>query len=552
MENRGKKAPAQPLTPMLRNYFTLYHAAAELHQRLAGGYLFEIHSQQKNEITLAFVTPEGEHLQLVVTVRSPRFSLFTREGLNRKSRNTAGIMSRIYERQITGVVISPADRQIGFSLDDGHTLVLRMFSAETNMLLVRDGRIVDAFKDARKLENTPFDETEADVPFFRALDQLAADLALFRQKLEKSDSTEPLDQRLLSMLPGFDRKLVRRLLAIAEGESPEQLHEAFVAIFYDLASSAPCVVENPGQPPAFSLFAPESGDEAVTFESVIDALNHYSRKMYRHLHLRERAVEMRRELAAKIGKLEKELNASAGHDPEEVSQRNERFGHLLTGAIGAVEPSGSTVTVPNLFDADSPDVVIPVKTGLNLQENAAWYFTQATKNRNKAEAQKLRHAELRAELDTLRLKLAKLDEADSPERLQQVLEAGSSSGKKRKEQDKTPQFRTIPISDRITLYIGRNSANNEKLTFGFAKPDDIWLHARGASGSHCVLKGAGMHNASEIRRAAEIAAWHSSAKHSELAPVICTQKKYIKKDRKTPGNVIIEREQVLMVKPLRE
>lgn len=542
---------------MLRNYFTLYHAAAELHQRLAGGYLFEIHSQQKNEITLAFVTPEGEHLQLVVTVRSPRFSLFTREGLNRKSRNTAGIMSQLNERQLTGVVISPADRQIGFSLDDGHTLVLRMFSAETNMLLVREGRIVDAFKDARKLENTPFDETETDVPYFRALDQLASDPALFRRKLEESGSTEPLDRRLLSMLPGFDRKLVRRLLAIAEGESPEQLHEAFVTIFYDLASPAPCVIENPGQPPAFSLFAPEAGDEAVTFESVIDALNHYSRKMYRHLHLQERAVEMRRELAAKIGKLEKELNASTGHDPEEVSQRNERFGHLLTGAIGAVEPSGGAVTVPNLFDAGSPDVVIPVKTGLNLQENAAWYFTQATKNRKKAEAQKLRHAELRTELDALRQKLAKLDEADSPDRLQQALEAGSSSGKaasgkKRKEQDKTPLFRTIPISDRITLYIGRNSANNEKLTFGFAKPDDIWLHARGASGSHCVLKGAGMHNASEIRRAAEIAAWHSSAKHSELAPVICTQKKYIKKDRKTPGNVIIEREQVLMVKPIRE
>jgi predicted ribosome quality control (RQC) complex YloA/Tae2 family protein len=542
---------------MLRNYFTLYHAAAELHDRLAGGYLFEIHSQQKNELTLAFVTLEGEHLQLIVTVRSPHFSLYTREGLNRKNRNTAGIMTELYERQVSGVAISPADRQISFFLDDGHALVLRMFSAETNMLLVRDGVIVDAFKDARKLENTPFDETTADTPYFRALEQVASDPALFRRKLEASDSTEPLDRRLLAMLPGFDRKLVRRLLATAEGETAEHLHAAFVAIFYDLASPTPCVIENPGEPPAFSLFPPAPEDEATTFESVIDALNHYSRKMYRHLHLRERAVAMRRELAAKIGKLEKELNASTGHDPEEVSQRNERYGHLLTGMIGTAEPSGDTITVPNFFDPGSPDVTIPLKRGLNLQENAAWYFTQATKNRKKAEGLKLRHVELRSGLDALRRKLAVLDEADSLDRLQQTLETGSpsygrSSGKNRNAKDKTPPFRTIPITDRITLYIGRNSANNEKLTFGFAKPDDIWLHARGASGSHCVLKGAAIHNTSEIRRAAEIAAWHSSAKHSELAPVICTQKKYIKKDRKTPGNVIIEREQVLMVKPLRE
>ena len=542
---------------MLRNYFTLYHAAAELHERLAGGYLFEIHSQQKNEITLAFVTPDGEHLQLIVTVRSPHFSLYTREGLNRKSRNTAGIMGQLNERQVTGVAISPADRQIAFTLDDGHDLVLRMFSAETNMLLVREGRIVDAFKDGRKLENTPLEETTADVPYFRALEQLAGDGDLFRLKLDERGAEEPLDQRLLSMLPGFDRKLVRRLLAISDGEAPELLYQAFVALFYDLASPTPCVIENPGQPPAFSLFTPTEGDEATTFESVLDALNHYSRKMYRYLHLQDRAGTMRRELTAKIGKLEKELNASAGHDPEEISQRNERYGHLLTGAIGAVELSGASVTVPNLFEPGSPNVTIPVKRGLNLQENAAWYFTQATKNRKKVEAQKLRHAELRTELDDLRRKLAELTEADSPDRLQQALETRSTKGKSvtgkhAKQKENTPRFRTIPISDRITLYIGKNSANNEQLTFGFAKPDDIWLHARGASGSHCILKGAAMHNASEIRRAAEIAAWHSAAKHSELAPVICTQKKYLKKDRKSPGNVIIEREQVLMVKPIKE
>ncbi|AAM71982.1 MAG TPA: DUF814 domain-containing protein [Chlorobaculum sp.] len=542
---------------MLRNYFTLYHAAAELHDRLADGYLFEIHSQQKNELTLAFVTQEGEHLQLIVTVRSPHFSLYTREGLNRKNRNTASIMTKVYERQVTGVAISPADRQISLALDDGHALVLRMFSAETNMLLVRDGVIVDAFKDARKLENTPFGETTAGTPYFRALEQLASDPALFRRKLEEGDSTVPLDRRLLAMLPGFDHKLVRRLLAITESDATEQLYSAFVAIFYDLASPTPCVIENPGEPPAFSLFPPAPEGEATTFESVIDALNHYSRKMYRHLHLRERAVAMRRELTAKIGKLEKELAANAGHDPEEISQRNERYGHLLTGAIGAIEPLDAAVTVPNLFAPGSPDVTIPLKRGLNLQENAAWYFTQAKKNRKKAAALKLRRAELRAELDHLRQKLATLDEAESTDRLQQALETSSSSGRRasgnsKNKKEKMPPFKTIPISDKITLYIGRNSANNEKLTFGFAKPDDLWLHARGASGSHCVLKGATMRHTSEIQRAAEIAAWHSSAKHSELVPVICTQKKYLKKDHKTPGNVIIEREQVLMVKPLRE
>ncbi|MBN1928289.1 MAG: DUF814 domain-containing protein [Chlorobiaceae bacterium] len=539
---------------MIKSYFTLYHAAQELHERLAGGYLFEIHSQQKNEITLAFVTPEGSHLQLIVTVRSPHFSLHTSEGLNRKRRNTAAIMSEVYERQVAGVAVAPADRQLSFHFDDGHAIVLRMFSAETNVLLVRDGLIAETFKEGRKLENTPFEETRADVPYFSALETLANDPELFGRKLEEAGADEPLDRRLLSTLPGFDRKLVRRLLDMAEGEMPEQLHRALVTLFYDLASPAPCVIERPGEPPRFSLFEPLDDAPFTPFDSVLDALNHYSRKMYRHLHQQEQVTALRRELTGKIGKLEKELELASGPDPEEMAQRYETFGHLLTGAIGAAGPSGDSITVQNFFDSGSPDVTIPLRPRLNLQENAAWYFTQATKNRKRAEAQKLRHAELGRELDELRQKLLALEAADSPENLRTLLE--TSGGKNARgtatSKEKHPPFRTIPLGPGITLYIGKNAANNEKLTFGFARPDDIWLHARGASGSHCVLKGAGMHRLSEIQRAAEIAAWHSSAKHSELVPVMYTEKKYVKKDRKSPGSVILEREKVVMVKPIKE
>ena len=56
---------------MLRNYFTLYHAAMELHERLAGGQLSEIYSERKNEATLDFITPDGQHMQLVVITHTP-------------------------------------------------------------------------------------------------------------------------------------------------------------------------------------------------------------------------------------------------------------------------------------------------------------------------------------------------------------------------------------------------------------------------------------------------------------------------------------------------
>jgi predicted ribosome quality control (RQC) complex YloA/Tae2 family protein len=66
-----------------------------------------------------------------------------------------------------------------------------------------------------------------------------------------------------------------------------------------------------------------------------------------------------------------------------------------------------------------------------------------------------------------------------------------------------------------------------------------------------VLKGATLHHKAEIRKAAEIAAWYSAAKHSKLVPVMYTLKKYVRRAKNhAPGQVIVEREEVLMVRPM--
>jgi predicted ribosome quality control (RQC) complex YloA/Tae2 family protein len=542
---------------MLRNYFTLYHVARELHEQLAGGYLFEIHSQEKNEITLGFVTFDGRHIQLIVTLRSQDFSLSTREGLNRKRRNSAGIMSHVFEQQVTGVTMSPNDRQISFNLEDGHTIVLRLFSADTNVLLVRDGRIIDAFKDGRELAGKPFGDDRGHIPVFRALEPIASSESLFLQSLEAACSEESLEKRLSSILPGFDRRLARQLIARSGSEKPEDLFKAFSAIFYELASPSPCVIEKNDNPPVFSILEPIDGDAVTPFDTVLNAMSHYSRKMHRYVHLHDKVGDLRRELLKKIAKAEKELAVSDPAGMGASALRYETLGHLLTGAIGRVESVACQVTVPNIFDPAVPPVTIKVKPEFNLQENAAWYFTQASKSRKKLRGLQTRHKILRLELDALRQRLAELEAAESPDEIQQQLDTRSPAGVKksssgvRNEEKKSP-FRTIPLTNTITLYVGRSAENNELLTFGHARPDDIWLHARGASGSHCVLKGAGMHNMSEIRRAAEIAAWYSAAKTSGLVPVIYTQKKYVRKAKGTAGSVIVEREKVVMVRPLKD
>ena len=543
---------------MIRNYFTLYHAARELHEEIAEGYLFEIHSQERNELTLSFVTRDGRHMQLIVTIRDRDFSISTREGLNRKRRNSAALMSRVYELKVESVDMAPLDREIRIALEGGWLIVLRFFSAETNVLLVHDGLVVDAFKDARELEGRPYDGGIADEPAFRSLERLATDRKRFLELLSATDAAIPLDRRIASFLPGFDRDLARRLIArTGDDHSAENLSTALEALFYELASPEPCVVENAGQPPDFSIIKPPEGSEAAPFDSVLEAMSHYTRRMHRFLHLRSGTGDLRRELQQQIARAEKESAELESVDLHETAERYETFGHLLTGAIGLAEPVSGEVEVPDLFDPGAPAVRIAVKPGLNLQENAAWYFSRAAKNREKVEATEARRKQLDTLLRSLRMKLDRLEVAESDDELRRIVGKsqqarkgiGGSGGNTGERQ---ARFRTVPLSDGITLYVGKDARNNELLTFGHARPDDIWLHAQGSSGSHCVLKGAGMHNMSEIRRAAEIAAWYSAAKHSGLVPVMYVLKKYVRKAKGAPGSVHVEREKVVMVKPRKE
>ena len=538
---------------MIRNYFTLYHAARELHEEIAGGYLFEIHSQQRNELTLGFVTGNGRHLQLIVTVRAREFSLATREGLNRKRRNSAAIMSRAYELKVESVDMAPLDREIRIALEGGWMLVLRFFSAETNVLLVHDGIIADAFKDARELAGQPYDAGSGDEPAFRSLERLAADRERAVRLLSGADPEMPAERAIASLLPGFDRDLARRLVARAGGgSSPEELARALEALFYELASPAPHVGETAGQPPDFSILEPADTGDAAPFDSVLEALSHYTRRMHRFLHLRSGSGDLRRELRQQAARAEKELAELESVDLLETAKRYETFGHLLTGAIGSATPLSGEVQVPDIFTPGAPSVSIPVKPGLSLQEGAAWYFSRAAKSREKVRATEARRAQLDALLRELRMKLDRLEAAESGDELRQVIGKSLPPRKGARPDERQAKFRTVPLAEGITLYVGKDARNNELLTFGHARPDDIWLHAQGASGSHCVLKGAGMHNMSEIRRAAEIAAWYSAAKNSGLVPVMYALKKHVRKAKGAPGSVHVEREKVLMVKPRRE
>jgi predicted ribosome quality control (RQC) complex YloA/Tae2 family protein len=103
------------------------------------------------------------------------------------------------------------------------------------------------------------------------------------------------------------------------------------------------------------------------------------------------------------------------------------------------------------------------------------------------------------------------------------------------------------------VWVGRNAKQNDELTHRRASQRDLWFHARGAQGSHTVLRmgsGKGEPPKEILEATAAIAAWHSKARNSSLVPVAYTEKRYVRKPRKAPvGTALMMREKVLMVAP---
>ncbi|MEI8185212.1 MAG: NFACT RNA binding domain-containing protein [Chlorobiaceae bacterium] len=539
---------------MIRNYFTLYHAAMELHERLAGGKAAGIFSQDKNELTLGFIDVKGRDLQIVVVTHTPLLGFFLKEGVNKKARNAAILMKEVCNQEVSSIDISLYDREIRILLADETMIVLRLFSSKTNVLLVRKNLIIDAFKRKNSLTGKPYEPDNQAAQVLRELEKLAVNKNLFVEQFNFRNE-ENVSEKLCATLPGLDRSLAKEVINRVTGEkSPEALFIAFQSIFYELLDPEVSVSEKENGEPVFSLLHTDIAQTRF-FDSVLEGLSEYSIKILRFLDIKERLGALQKKLLREVEKKQKALE---GFNPDllvEFANSYEASGHLLMASLYQPRTERQSITVKNIFEPGAPDKTIRLKEALTLQRNAEEYFSKASKTRGKLKSMQERGAGLEKDKKALEELLAAAETIATPKEARCFIEKHSALLLKTgalpaKNNRSALPFRIVQLSRAVTLFIGKNAANNDLLTFTHARPNDIWLHARGTAGSHCVLKGATLKHLNEIEKAAEIAAWHSASKHSELVPVIYTLKKYVRHNKNlAPGQVIVEREEVLLVKP---
>ncbi|HEY1350339.1 MAG TPA: NFACT RNA binding domain-containing protein [Ktedonobacteraceae bacterium] len=113
----------------------------------------------------------------------------------------------------------------------------------------------------------------------------------------------------------------------------------------------------------------------------------------------------------------------------------------------------------------------------------------------------------------------------------------------------------VPLSrqsaEGFTILVGKNSRQNEEVTFHQASGNDLWLHARGVPGAHVIIKASGRQVPhATIEQAASLAAYYSQARGSTSVPVDYTLRSHVRHMKNGgPGMVIYVHERTLNAQP---
>ncbi len=232
-----------------------------------------------------------------------------------------------------------------------------------------------------------------------------------------------------------------------------------------------------------------------------------------------------------------------------------RYGELLKSHLGDIQKGAASVTVPDYFDPALPEIVLPLDPAKSPQGNLDDYFRKYKKYQNAQKAIRPRLEAAQAEAAALRERLAALDrgeEALAPPPSPFPSAGGGTrvAGKKKSKPQAKPFLRfTSEAGDAIL--VGRNSRENEELTFGLARSHDLWLHASGAPGSHVVLR---LEKGAELRKeslldAATLTLHYSDLRKSGQGEVLYAYRKHVRKPRGAkPGLVTVTQDKRLFIK----
>lgn len=235
----------------------------------------------------------------------------------------------------------------------------------------------------------------------------------------------------------------------------------------------------------------------------------------------------------------------------------QRMGELILAYRGQIRLGDRELKA---YDYDGSQLVIPLDPELDPIANSNAFFAKAKKAKSRAGLVVEQLARHRADLEILS---AVIEQAEGETSLRALEELREQAAAKRwlmvqrlpMEKEDRP-FEGKKIREMLgpggwRILVGENAEANDYLTLRVAKPDDWWLHVRGAVSAHVIIPTQRQPDKvpkQVIDFAAKVAVKHSGQKHASFVPVDITLRRYVRRVKGgAPGTVLYTHERTIHV-----
>jgi predicted ribosome quality control (RQC) complex YloA/Tae2 family protein len=516
------------------------------------------------------------YLYLSADNSTPRLHLLDeklRRGLNRPTQ--IGLMLRRYVETgiVTHISQPPWERvmQIDVRGPEGDvSLVIEPIERRSNLLLLQNGTILDCVRRVGPDENRyrvslPAQSYVPPPPIMgkRHPAEVTAEV-LAALLAAETDPKRKAHQTLTAHILGVSPLLAKELIYRANGDSNAKpaavdvvrLARAFTDLLPPLLAREwqAGIAETDGRVSAFSVYPLTSVGGWRAVADVSTALTAYYGAPIGEEAYTAAKVPLQECIDDAMGRLRGKLaSLQSGLTDDSAREVLRQSGELILAYQYTLAKDQTSLTAQ--YDPDQPPLTIALNPTLTALENAQTYFERYQKAKRALEDVPRLIAETEAQAAYLAQLATDLQlAANRPEidEVQQHLQSGGYwRGKTLPRSNITSGPLRLVSRDGFVLWVGRNSRQNDLVTFGKGGKLDLWLHARGVAGAHVLIRFDGRPIPEAlIEQAAALAAHYSAARGEAKVIVDVTQVRYVSKIRGGgPGMVTYRNETTRTVAP---
>lgn len=537
--------------------FFLHYLTEELSDKLLNGRIQKVNQPYERELVLG-VRNHRQNFKVLISAH-PVFGRIQLTDSNFQNPQVPNTFTMIMRKYLQGAVIESFkqidnDRIIEIGVSNKNeigddikaTLIIEIMGKHSNIILVdrNQNKIIESIKHVGFTQNSyrtilpgstyiEPPKTGAKNPF------TIEDEPLF--EILQTQNLSP--KNLQKLFQGLGRDTANQL---AERLTTDKL-KAFRQFFKQEVS--PHLTQN-----AFS--AVPFSDSGQSFEQLSELLDYYYLEKAERDRVSQQASDLihrvQNELdknRLKLRKQEAELKAT--ENAEDFRQK----GELLTTYLSLVPNNKESVTLDNYYTGEP--LTISLDLALSPNQNAQRYFKKYQKLKEAVKhlsglIEETKQSIHYYESVEYNLSQANLDEIEDIR--EELVQAGFMKRRatdKRHKRKKPEQY--LASDGKTIILVGRNNLQNEELTFKMAKKGELWFHAKDIPGSHVIIKD-NLNPSDEVKTdAAELAAYFSKGRYSNLLQVdMIEAKKLHKPSGAKPGFVTYTGQKTLRVTPEKE